>query len=127
MKRLIAITACLFVIIAAAASAWASCKRESFQANSAASAHTHDHHADSHHSHDGPTVIHCPTLDAFLLTASLSQSKPHHQIQRLTIADVPELADQFGACPLYRSLHGPPGYSRFSNTPPYLVLSVLRI
>lgn len=126
MKRLIAIASCLFVIFAGAASAWASCEQSFRQANSAAAAHGHDHHSESHHKHEDNSVIHCPTLDTFLLTASFSQNK-NDRVERITLVDVPKCPDQFRTCQLYRSLHGPPGYSSSNNTPPYLFLSVLRI
>ena len=125
MKRLIAIASCLFVILAGAASAWASCEQSFFQPSSEA-AHGHDHHSESHHKHEDNAVIHCPTLNVFLLTATFSPTK-NDRVERITLVDVFKCPDQFSACQLFRSLHGPPGYSRSNNTPPYLFLSVLRI
>jgi hypothetical protein len=128
MKRVIAITACLFVVLAGAASAWAGCKQVSFflDSTSPAAAHAHDPHSDSHHNHDNRTAIHCPILEEFLLSASFSASR-NDGIERLTHTVVNKLDSHFGGQQLYRSLHGPPGYSRSNNTPPYLFLSVLRI
>jgi hypothetical protein len=125
MKRPTAIALSLFVIFAGAASAWARCEQSVFQANSAASAHGHDH-SESNHKHEHNAVIHCPTLNVFLLSAPFSPSK-NDRIERLTLVDIVQCPDQFSVRQLYRSLHGPPGYSRFSHIPPYLVLSVLRI
>ena len=129
MKRLIVIATCLFVIIAGAASAWASCKRVSFVGHptSPASAHTHDHHADSPHNHGNGAVIHCPTLDVFLLTASFSSASKSDRVHRLPPVVLDELDSQLGVRRPYLSWHGPPGYSRSSNFPSYLFLSVLRI
>ena len=128
MKRLIIIIYCLVVLVAGAASAWASCEQESFfvHPNSPANAPAHDHHSGSHREHSHGTVIHCPTLDQFLLTATFSASKDH-RVERLTHAVVARLVSQFGLPQSYRSRHGPPGFSRFSSIPPYLLLSVLRI
>jgi hypothetical protein len=128
MKRLIVIICCLFVFVAGAASAWASCKQGSFfvHPNSPATAPAHDHHSDSHHEHSHGTVIHCPTLDQFLLTATFSTSK-NHRAERLAHAIVTELDSQFGLQQSYRSLHGPPGFSRSNNIPRYLFLSVLQV
>jgi hypothetical protein len=128
MKRLIIIIYCLVVLIAGAASAWARCEQESFfvHPNSPANAPAHDHHSGSHHEHSHGTVIHCPTLDQFLLTATFSASKDH-RVERLTHAVVTQLVSQCGLQQSYRSLHGPPGFSRSNNIPPYLFLSALRI
>jgi hypothetical protein len=126
MRRLVVIIACFFVFMAGVGSAWASCK-QAFGAASqhdAPQAHSHDH-ADSQHDHSHGTVIHCPTLDVFLLTASFSTSKSD-RVERLTAA-VSELVSQLGVRRPYISLHGPPGSSYSRSTPPYLMLSVLRI
>ena len=128
MKRLIVIICCLFMFVAGAASAWASCKQGAFfvHPNSPATTPAHDHHSDSHHEHSHGTVIHCATLDEFLLTATVSASKDH-RVERFTHAVVSELDSQFGLQQSHASLPGPPGFSRFNSIPPYLLLSVLRI
>ena len=123
MKRLAVIVSCLFLLIAGAASAWASCKREPFsQPESSSPGHAHDHGSDSDH-HEA--TLHCPTLEVFLLIAVFSPNKNDRE-EPIALAAA-AVSAQFAPRQLYRSLHGPPGYSRFSNIPPYLVLSVLRI
>ena len=130
MKRSIVIICCLFVFFAGIASAWVSCKQEVFAADhhrsSPVAVPAHDHESDSPHEHSHGTVIHCPTLDEFLLTATFSASKDHRK-ERLTHAVVIELVSQCGLQQSYRSLHGPPGFSRSNSIPSYLSFSVLRI
>jgi hypothetical protein len=130
MKRLIGIICCLFLFLASTAAAWASCKQWSFTADHhrrwSVPIPAHDHELGSHHEHSHGTVIHCPTLDQFLLTATFSASKDH-RVERLPHAVVTESDSQFGLHQSYPSLHGPPGFSRSNNIPPYLLLSVLRI
>ena len=130
MKRSIVIICCLFVFFAGVATAWASCKQVSFAADhhrsSSVAVPAHDHESGSHHEHSHGTVIHCPILDQFLPAATFKASKDH-RIERLTHAAVTELDSQFGLPQSYRSLHGPPGFSRSNNIPSYLLLSVLRI
>ena len=125
MKRLIAIASCLFVILAGAASAWASCEKVTFVKPDSQS-HAHGEHAGSHHSHEKGTVIHCPTLDGFLLTAKFSASRMDRP-ERSKLAAINEPGTELGIRAVYPSLHGPPGYSFFTHTPSYLLFSVLRI
>ena len=130
MKRSIVIICCLFVLFASTAAAWASCKQVSFTAghhrSSSDAVPAHNHESDSHHEHSPGTVIHCPTLDQFLLTATFSATKTP-RMEHVSHADVSGLVSQPGWPQSYRSLHGPPGFSRSTNIPPYLLLSVLRI
>jgi hypothetical protein len=126
MKRLFAIVSCLFMILAGAASVWASCKVEFPQRKSPNAAHAHHHHSDFDHRHDKGTAIHCPTLDGFLPTARISTTRID-RIEPLRLAALDAARSEIGPSVLYRSLHGPPGCSPFSNTPSYLSLSALRI
>ena len=126
MKRLFAIASCLFVILAGAASAWASCKRESLQGKSPNATHAHHRHSDSDHRHEKGTAIHCPTLDGFLPTARISTSRID-RIEPLRLAALSAARAEIRPSVLYRSLNGPPGYFPFSNTPSYLSRSALRI
>jgi hypothetical protein len=130
MKRLIVIVCCLFVIFAGAASAWANCKQAPFGSEdhrrSSDAIHTHDHHTDSHDEHSPGTVIHCPTLDEFLLTAIFS-ANTYERVERLPAAVVEIINAELGRQSSNPSIHGPPGFSRLNGIPPYLLLSVLRI
>src|SRR5918992_818570 len=75
MRRLIVITCSFLIFFAGAASAWAECKQISFDSqghhHSSGSTHAHDHHhSDDGHSHS--TKIHCPSLEAFVPSATFS-------------------------------------------------------
>ena len=129
MKRLIVIVCCLFVIFAGAASAWANCKQMPFaseqQKRLPVASHSHDHESHGHeHSHQ--TAIHCPTLDEFTLGASFSLSK-EHRVERVLDKLVAEFDSQLILHASRWLSHGPPGFTRLSSIPPYLLLSVFRI
>ena len=130
MKRLSVIACCLFVIFAGAASAWANCKRSPLasdaQKRPPVAAHTHDHESHGGHEHTHQAVIHCLTLDDFLLTALFSTSKDH-QAERVLDKLVAETDSQLSQHASHWLTYGPPGFSRVNGIPPYLLLSVLRI
>jgi hypothetical protein len=129
MKRLIVICCCLSVFIAGLASAWASCKQVAITADhrrAPVAAPAENHHSEAQHDHSQGTVIHCATLDEFLLTSTFSVTKDH-RVQRVTDPFVAALHSPFRQHLPHRLIHGPPGLSRLNSVPPYLLLSVLRI
>jgi hypothetical protein len=130
MKRLTATIACLFVLCAGLAAAWADCKQVSFsdhhQRKLPIHVAAHDHQSEAHHEHSQETVTHCPTLDDFLVTAIFSaggydRAQPvHHTL-------VVHFNFPLNQNDSWRLVHGPPGLDHASVIPPYLLLSVLRI
>src|SRR5215207_6643458 len=130
MKRLSVIFFCLSVIFAAAASVWADCKKFSFHEdghnNSPRALPAHEHHSEPQHDHSHGTVIHCATLDEFVLTwiFSLPKDTGVHRATGLIVAvlssqRIQHLSGWF--------IHGPPGQPQARTLPAFLLLSVLRI
>ena len=131
MKRLLTITCVFLVFLAAAASAWASCKQISFAQDkhhaSETPAHRHDHHPGSDHQHSRGTVIHCPTVKEFVPVATFSLSK-ELRVERLLLPTfLANLDSQLTSREFDRLIHGPPRLGHASAIPPYLPLSILRI
>jgi hypothetical protein len=129
MKRLIAMTCCVLVFFAGAASAWASCNQISLGSGkhhaSTTPGHTHEHHSHSDHNHPHGLAIHCATLNEFLPVATFSPNNDH-RIERLLDASATSLSlpsSQDG----FRLTHGPPGVASLSFIPAYLFFSVLRV
>jgi ABC-type nickel/cobalt efflux system permease component RcnA len=128
MKRMSAIICSLLVLLAGAASAWASCKGLRFAA-SEHQAHTehqhqHEHHGDSDRNHSHDAGIHCQTLDVFLPAATFSSdrySKTDRILDSFVVAVSLSLTER-----VYRSIHGPPGFI-IPGSRSHLSLSVLRI
>jgi hypothetical protein len=128
MKRPFLLTFSLMILIAGAVSAWASCKETSFTSHGEhppGSAHSHDHHSDSHHAVPDGSVAHCPTLDHFLPGAAFSTGKDAGAGWPADTRVVRQHDDVSGGD--YESLHGPPGFAYLTFIPPYLSFSVLRI
>jgi hypothetical protein len=129
MKRTVTITCGLLIFFAGIAGAWASCKQVlsvfEYHHGPQVTAHNHEHHSHSNHSHSHDSLIHCPNLDEFVPTANFSASKDN-SAARVPSALMPEMYLRFTSNGI-RSIHGPPGFSRSSNLPAYLLLSVLRI
>ena len=129
MKRLIGILCCLTVFFGGLASAWANCKQVAITDDyrrSLVPAPAEDHHSEAQHEHSHGTVIHCATLDEFLLSSTFLVTKDH-RVQRLTDPFVAALDYEFSQHVSHWLIHGPPGFSKSSIIPPYLLLSVLRI
>jgi hypothetical protein len=132
MKRLVAITACMLVFFAAAASAWASCQRVSdggdIDGVPARHAHGHDHHdhGGAGHDHSENPLIHCAPVTDFLPAATFSFGKDS-RLERLAHLLPIESHSQWRQNALSRWVHGPPDSNRTENTPAYLLISVLRI
>ena len=130
MKRFIGIFFCLSVIFAGAVSVWADCKKFSFHAddhnNSPRALPAHENHSESQHDHSHGTVIHCATLDEFVLPSVFSLPKdngvyraPNFIVVVLNSQLIQHVSGWF--------THGPPGLFLSRTIPPYLSLSVLRI
>ena len=129
MKRLIVILCCLTVFFGGLASAWANCKQVAITDDyrrSLVPAPAEDHHSEAQHEHSHGTVIHCATLDEFLLSSTFLVTKDH-RAQRLTDPFVAALDYEFSQHVSHWLIHGPPGFSKSAIIPPYLLLSVLRI
>ncbi len=131
MKLTIAMVCCLFVVFAGAASAWANCKQvsfapENYHGSQSSGHHNNDHHSDSNDNHSHDSIIHCPTLSQFLLTANFSAAKDQ-RVERVPDKIAVELGSQFYQHWPHGLIHGPPGCYPSSSIPSYLVLSVLRI
>ena len=130
MKRFIGIFFCLSVIFAGAVSVWADCKKFSFHAddhnNSPRALPAHENHSESQHDHSHGTVIHCATLDEFVLTSVFSLPKDKG-VYRAPNSIVVVLNSQWIQHVSGWLTHGPPGLPRSRTISPYLLLSVLRI
>jgi len=130
MKRLIVILCCLSVFFGGLASAWANCKQVAITADhyrrSLVPAPVEDHHSEAQHDHSHGTVIHCATLDEFLLSSTFLVTKDH-RVQRLTDPFVAALDYEFSQHVSHWLIHGPPGLARLNSIPSYILLSVLRI
>jgi hypothetical protein len=129
MKRILTIACCLSVLFAGIAAAWADCKQISLSdrpRKSLPHVAAHDHHSDSHREHSQGTVIHCPTLEDFLVTAifSVGGYDREQPVHRALVAHFHSRVSQNDS---YRLVHGPPGLDYPSIIPPYLLLSVLLI
>jgi hypothetical protein len=71
-------------------------------------------------------MVHCPTLDEFLLSATFSV-RGDERVERLPDTLIGEFDSQFAQPGSYPLIHGPPGSAQSRNIPRYLSLSVLRI
>ena len=130
MKRLIIIVCCFFVISAGIASAWADCRKLSSVSdqhdNSQRALPAHEDHSDSRHDHSHGAVMHCATLDDFLLTSVFSLTKDN-RVHRTADFIVAALNFQLMQHVSGWFIHGPPGLSQPHTIPPYLLLTVMRV
>ena len=128
-KRCLVILLSLSVIFAGAVSAWASCKGLPFESGrrgaASISQHTHEH-GEHNHQHSHHSVIHCPTLDEFVLSPLFVASKDH-RVEKSPDIVLIGIGSQYRPHVTFRLIHGPPGLYLSSIIPPYLLLSNLRI
>jgi hypothetical protein len=127
MKRLTFVFCSLLVLFAGTSQVWGSCDKLAFlygDHQSSGSAHEHDHH--SNHDHPGTPAIHCPTLDEFVATATVSLRDRGENLNELIWSAVSLFPQQENSGFSDSTTHGPP-LSIGSSVPVRLLFSVFRI
>jgi hypothetical protein len=130
MKRLTIIVCSLLVLFAGTSRAWGSCDKLAFlygEHQSSGSAHGHDHHS-NHTDHDHPAnlAIHCPTVDEFVSTPTVSLRDRGENLNELIWSAVSLFPQQENSGFSDSTTHGPP-LPIGSSVPVRLLFSVFRI